>query len=50
MPGKKFNELRARMSPKARAQSEAITAKHLEKMRSKERRQASKSPDKGRTA
>jgi hypothetical protein len=29
---KKFSELRARMSPKARAQSEAMTAKLLEEM------------------
>ena len=37
---KKFSELRARMSPKARAQSEAMTKKLLEEMPLQELRQA----------
>ncbi len=37
---KKFSELRARMSPKARAQSEAMTARLLEEMPLQELRQA----------
>ena len=37
---KKFSELRARLSPKARAQSEARTAKLLEEMPLQELRQA----------
>lgn len=37
---KKFSELRARMSPKARAQSEAMTTKLLEEMPLQELRQA----------
>ena len=37
---KKFNDLRARLSPKARAQSEAKTAKLLEEMPLQELRQA----------
>lgn len=37
---KKFSELRARMTPKARAQSEAMTAKLLEEMPLQELRQA----------
>ena len=37
---KKFSELRARMSPKARAQSEAMTAKLLKEMPLQELRQA----------
>jgi len=36
---KKFSELRARMSPKARAQSEAMTAKLLKEMPLQELRQ-----------
>ncbi len=37
---KKFSELRARMSPKARARSEAVTAKLLKEMPLQELRQA----------
>jgi len=37
---KKFSELRARMSPKARAQSKAMTAKLLEKVPLQELQQA----------
>jgi transcriptional regulator with XRE-family HTH domain len=37
---KKFSELRARLSPKARAQSEAMTAKLLDEMPLQELRQA----------
>jgi len=37
---KKFSELRARMSPKAQVQSEAMTAKLLEEMPLQELRQA----------
>lgn len=37
---KKFSDLRARMSPKARAQSEAMTAKLLKEMPLQELRQA----------
>jgi DNA-binding XRE family transcriptional regulator len=37
---KKFSELRARMSPKARAQSEAMTARLLKEMPLQELRQA----------